>query len=332
MSAARAVLWTPGCGMLRQLCFVALTGVGLAVKVTPELAAARRAVMSEGVGDVPELLSWEDYKTTFVKLYSDAAEEAVAKAAFDENVAEIVRLNAAADNGEHDFRVGVNDFTDMPHQLWRSTYLGSADQMREAQREWKTLPQHEVEVGAEDPAPVDWRTKGAVGPVKNQGSCGGCWSFSTTGALEGAYQIATGSLRSLSEQQLIDCSVSFGNMGCKGGSMRMAFDYILANKGIDSEADYPYSASGPNACWKQAANRTVATLTKFTAVPTASETALVAATVLGPVSVAIEADHPVFQHYKSGVVNNASACGTKLDHGVLVVGFTATSYIVKNRY
>jgi hypothetical protein len=126
------------------------------------------------------------------------------------------------------------------------------------------------------------------------------------GALEGAYQIATGALRSLSEQQLIDCSVTFGNMGCKGGSMRMAFDYILANKGIDSEADYPYSGTGPNACWKAAANRTVAMLTKFTAVPTASESALVAATALGPVSVAIEADHPVFQHYKSGVVRHGT--------------------------
>jgi hypothetical protein len=112
----------------------------------------------------------------------------------------------------------------------------------------------------------------------------------------------------------------------------MAFDYIKVNKGIDSEADYPYSASGPNQCWKAAANRTVAKLTAFTAVPTGSETALVTAAALGPVSVAIEADHPVFQHYKSGILSNVSACGTKLDHGVLVVGFTADYYIVKNSW
>ena len=94
-----------------------------------------------------------------------------------------------------------------------------------------------------DPASVDWRTKGAVTPVKNQGSCGSCWSFSATGALEGAYFIATGALRLLSEQQLMDCSVPEGNKGCGGGAMTQAFDYIIKNKGIDSEGDYPYGGA-----------------------------------------------------------------------------------------
>lgn len=158
---------------------------------------------------------------------------------------------------------------------------------------------------------------------------GGCWAFSTTGAVEGAYQIATGSLRSLSEQQLIDCSTSLGNMGCKGGSMRMAFDYIKANKGIDSEDDYPFTASNGE-CWKTAEKRVVAQIDAFTAVTAGSEEALVTAAALGPVSVAIEADQPAFQHYKSGVFD--APCGTKLDHGVLVVGYDADTYTVKNRH
>jgi C1A family cysteine protease len=146
--------------------------------------------------------------------------------------------------------------------------------------------------------------------------------------VEGAYQIATGALRSLSEQQLIDCSQSLGNMGCKGGQLRMGFDYIKVNKGIDSEDDYPFTGANGE-CWTTAAKRVVATIDSFTAVTTGSEAALVAAAALGPVSVAIEADQPAFQHYKSGVFD--APCGTKLDHGVLLVGYDADSYTVKNR-
>ena len=98
--------------------------------------------------------------------------------------------------------------------------------------------------------------------------------------MEGAYQIATGTLRSLSEQQLIDCSQSLGNQGCKGGQMRMGFDYIKANGGVDSEKDYPANSGTAytnGQCWKQAEKRHVATIDSFTAVKKGSEEALVAA-------------------------------------------------------
>lgn len=277
---------------------------------------------------VPELQSWDAFKATFSKRYVDRSDEEKRRRAFEQNVQIIRELNAKHDAGEHSFRCGVNHLSDLSFAEFRRRYLGSRKEMAEV-AEWHSALPAANATAAAPPAAVDWQAKGAVGPVKNQGACGGCWAFSTTGATEGAYQIATGALRSLSEQQLIDCSTSLGNMGCKGGSMRMAFDYIKTNKGIDSEDDYPFTAANGE-CWKTAEKRVVAKIDSFSAVTTGSEASLVAATALGPVSVAIEADQPAFQHYKSGVFD--APCGTKLDHGVLVVGYDADTYTVKNSW
>jgi len=170
------------------------------------------------------------------------------------------------------------------------------------------------------PASVNWVTKGAVTAIKNQGQCGSCWSFSTTGSTEGAHFLGTGKLVSLSEQDLIDCSVSYGNNGCGGGLMDDAFQYIIANKGIDTEASYPYTTSGPNACQYNAAN-CGATIKSYTDVTQGSESALQAAVVNAPVSVAIDAAQSSFQFYNTGVYYEPACSPTALDHGVLAVGY-----------
>ncbi len=168
------------------------------------------------------------------------------------------------------------------------------------------------------PNEVDWVAAGAVTPVKNQGQCGSCWSFSTTGSVEGAWFIKQGQLVSLSEQQLVDCSGPEGNMGCNGGLMDQAFTYIIKNGGICSEADYPYTSGG-------GANGTchtctpVAHISSYVDVQPNNETALMAAVAQQPVSVAVEADGLDWQFYMGGIVSDA--CGTNLDHGVLVVGY-----------
>jgi hypothetical protein len=150
---------------------------------------------------------------------------------------------------------------------------------------------------------------------QNQGHCGSCWAFSTTGSTEGVYFLATGALRSLSEQQLVDCAGGkFGNKGCQGGIMEKGYQYIIANKGIDSEKEYTYNASN-GACWTAAEKRHVATIDSFVDVAHKDEAQLQAAVMKNPVSIAIEADKPYFQHYKSGTLDNVTACGTKLDHG-----------------
>merc|ERR1712159_93463 len=167
---------------------------------------------------------------------------------------------------------------------------------------------------------------------KNQQRCGSCWAFSTTGSVEGAYFIASGKLQSLSEEDLVQCDHN-GDQGCSGGLMDNAFTWISQN-GICSESSYPYTSGGgvTGTCKKSCTP--VVTLTGHTDVPSKDETALKAAVSQQPVSVAIEADKSAFQLYSGGVLDN-SACGTNLDHGVLVVGYGTDGkdyWLVKNSW
>jgi len=211
---------------------------------------------------------------------------------------------------ERSYTVGINKFADLSQEEFAYLYLGGYN----AEQERNPTPVPDVEVAAS----VDWVARGAVTRVKDQGQCGSCWAFSTTGAVEGAHQIATGNLLSLSEQQLVDCAGFYGNAGCNGGLMDNAFRYIEAN-GICGEADYPYVAKKHFFCQTNGC-KSQTSITGYSDVPANDETSLLKAVTMGPVSVAIEADTATFQMYTGGVLDDA-ACGTQLDHGVLVVGY-----------
>lgn len=175
------------------------------------------------------------------------------------------------------------------------------------------------------PESVDWVAKGAVTPVKDQGQCGSCWSFSTTGALEGAYFSKYNVLESFSEQQLVDCDNRLNggkDMGCKGGLMDNAFSWISKNGGLCTEESYPYvsgTTKTSGSCSSSCSVLSKSAISKFVDVTPSSDNAMMAALSKQPVSIAIEADQKEFQLYKSGVFTGN--CGTKLDHGVLLVGY-----------
>jgi cathepsin L len=282
--------------------------------------------------DVTLTQHWKLWKEANNKRYSDA-EEHVRRAIWEGNLKKVQEHNLQADLGVHTYWLGMNKYADMTITEFVKVMNGYNVTMR-GQR---TQDRHTFIFNPKIALPdtVDWRDKGYVTPVKDQGQCGSCWAFSSTGSLEGQHFAKTKTLVSLSEQNLVDCSTKQGNMGCNGGLMDQAFQYIKDNMGIDTEESYPYEAKD-NQCRFKAAN-VGATDTGFTDITSKDENALQqAVATVGPISVAIDASHASFQLYKRGVYHEARCSQTQLDHGVLAVGYGvegSTDYwLVKNSW
>jgi cathepsin L len=274
-----------------------------------------------GLTDNEYRSAFANFKTTYGKTYLES-EELHRFEVFKSNLDFVNNWDEKA----RGFQVGINKFADLTVEEFGAIYRGTRLTKEYVE---DTTP---IDVSAYG-IDVDWRTKGAVTAIKDQGQCGSCWAFSTTGSTEAAHFFATGKLVSLSEQNLVDCSGAEGNAGCNGGLMDSAFQYIIKNHGIDTEASYPYHATDGSCKFKPA--DVGATITGYTDVAQ-SESALLQAVAGRPVSVAIDASHQSFQLYRSGVYNEPACSSTQLDHGVLAIGYGSDGgsdfWLVKNSW
>merc|ERR1719431_2301055 len=255
---------------------------------------------------------------------------------FMENKQKIAKHNTRFNKGHHAYDLEMNHYGDLLSHEFQTIYNGYRYDLKENATGLLGAT-YISPANVELPKSVDWRTHGAVTPVKNQGQCGSCWSFSATGALEGQHFRKTGKLVSLSEQNLVDCSTRYGNEGCNGGLMDNAFQYIKDNGGIDTEESYPYEGEDDK-CRYSPKNKGAWDV-GFVDVESGNEDALVEAIATqGPCSVAIDASHKSFQFYSRGVYREEECSPENLDHGVLAVGYgveedTGEAYwLVKNSW
>lgn len=279
------------------------------MKIAIALAAALAIIGLIYTTSIPQQDQFEAYKLQFNKHYSKS-ENTYRKSIFLKNVEDIERHNALSDKL---YKKGINQFTDITDEEFKSTYMG------ELTRASNRLIANEITVGD-----VDWRTKGGVTSIKNQGSCGSCWAFAATAAHE-SYQILTRGepiTIALSAQQLVDCSYvsPYENQGCNGGYGMHALEYIK-DWGQTTEANYPYKAVTMN-CTRPRGEYTMTGVVEVTGCAN-MENSL----TTRPLAVRVDASN--WKSYSSGVLTD---CQQNLNHAVLLVASTSTYWVIKNSW
>nr|KYP68548.1 Thiol protease SEN102 family [Cajanus cajan] len=269
----------------------------------------------------------EQWMVQHGRTYMDSSEKELKYQIFKENVQRIEAFNNA---GNKPYKLGINQFADLTNEEFKARNRFKGHMCSTITK----TPTFKYEHVTAVPASLDWRKKGAVTPIKDQGECGSCWAFSAVAATEGITKLSTGKLVSLSEQELVDCDTKGVDQGCEGGLMDDAFKFILKNKGLTTESIYPYKGVDGK-CNTKAVGKHAASIKGYEDVPANSESALLKAVANQPVSVAIDASGFEFQFYSGGVFNGSS-CGINLDHGVTAVGYGSNNgtkyWLIKNSW
>lgn len=283
----------------------------------------RGSVTTTFLDEGDEWKQFTNFQDRFSKSYETIVELENRFSVFRNNLRNIILHNL---DRTQNFTMGVNQFTDLTPEEFKAQFVGG---LKQDVGSYGCKTYSSSASGA--PSTMDWRSKGAVTSVKNQGQCGSCWTFSSTGAIEGAWAISKGALINLSEQELVDCAgLKYGSNGCNGGQMEGAFKFVIENGQCDLSS-YPYTAVD-GTCQKCTS---VVHMSSCSDVKPNDQVSLKGAVAQQPVSIAIEADTKYFQSYSGGILTSSS-CGTNLDHGVLIVGYGEDNgqkyWLVKNSW
>jgi len=287
----------------------------------------RRDSMTSLLDERDEWKQFSNFQDRFSRKYETLEELENRFQIFRTNLRNIVIHNL---DYTQNFTMGINQFTDLTPEEFKAQYVSGIKNKVESSGCGSFSSS-----ASGSPSAIDWRNKGAVTSVKDQGQCGSCWTFSATGAVEGAWAISKGQLVDLSEEELVECAgLKYGSLGCNGGQMDGAFKYIIEH-GQCALSSYPYtSGTGSSGSCKSSCSP-VAHLSKCSDVKPNDQISLKGAVAQQPVSIAIEADTKYFQSYSSGILTSAT-CGTNLDHGVLIVGYGEENgikyWLVKNSW
>ncbi|XP_020860279.2 cathepsin K isoform X1 [Phascolarctos cinereus] len=272
---------------------------------------------------------WKLWKKSYGREYNSKVDEISRRLIWEKNLKYISTHNLEFSLGLHTFELAMNHLGDMTSEEVVQKMTGLKVPLSRSQNnDTLYFPDQE----GKTPDSIDYRKKGYVTPVKNQGQCGSCWAFSSVGALEGQLKKKTGKLLNLSPQNLVDCVSK--NDGCGGGYMTNAFQYVQENRGIDSEDAYPYIGQDENCMYNPTGK--AAKCRGYREIPEGSEKALKRAVArVGPVAVAIDASLSSFQFYSKGVYYDENCNSDNLNHAVLAVGYGiqrgTKHWIVKNR-
>ncbi|KAJ7968711.1 Cysteine proteinase RD21a [Quillaja saponaria] len=277
---------------------------------------------------------FQQWKLKHKRVYKYAEEAAKRFENFQRNLKYVIEKNAMK-RSANGHRVGLNRFADMSNEEFKEMYISKVKKpiSKKSNNVIARSMQEKVDSCDNSPSSLDWRKKGVVTGIKNQEDCGSCWAFSSTGAIEGINALVTGDLISLSEQELVDCDTT--NDGCEGGYMDYAFEWVIGNGGIDTEADYAYTGTD-GTCNTTKEETKAVTIDGYTDVAE-SDSALLCATVNQPISVGMDGSAWDFQLYTGGIYDGeCSSDPNDIDHAVLVVGYGSEDdedyWIVKNSW